>query len=181
MKFKRADGRVIRPSASQASLNDREVESEMRCGISKRILDAIDGQIHVGSCPAFGGVGVKIILLLFGCGPSAVAGFVIPVGVRETIKRVALWSRTHVGQEILEREPSFTDRHSSTAVISESVVIRVQASALHARPSFVFRGLAAGTVPMRRICFPAFAHPFVYLLFPRCRWIEACFSHVLIA
>jgi hypothetical protein len=65
--------------------------------------------------------------------PSAILRLVITIVV-DSLDRVAARPLAHVGQEVLERKPSFADRDSSAAVSMERKCVGIQASRFHGLP-----------------------------------------------
>src|SRR6266705_3294514 len=75
--------------------------------------------------------------LLGCCRPLAIPWLVVSVIV-SSVKRSTFWSKSHIGQEVFETAlapPSPTNLNSSTAVILPTIIIFIQASAFHVRPS----------------------------------------------
>jgi hypothetical protein len=93
-----------------------------------------------------------LLLLLRRC-PTAILFTVITVVV-DTIERAAVRALAHVGEEVLEREPSTANFDAATSVVGEPRVCRPSASSNHTGPSFVRRcvpSTARMTVLERRV------------------------------
>lgn len=93
------------------------------------------------------GIVPSVVLLLGGCGPPAVTGFVVPIvvdpidGMESPARGALSWgTRPHVGDEVLEGLPSGADRNPPGAVILELRVMGVLAAAFQLRPGGVFGG-----------------------------------------
>ena len=84
------------------------------------------------------GAGATVSGLLFRCGPSAVAGLVVPVHV-DAVQTAPGWPLAHVRQEVFESLPSVTDANAAQSVAG---VANASASAQHTAPCLVGRRLA---------------------------------------
>jgi len=80
----------------------------------------------------------RIARLFVSWHPSTVARLVIAVVV-DTLNRMTVRARIHVGLEVLEVLPSFADRNSSTSVVVELWMWLVGASTAHVFPSVINR------------------------------------------
>lgn len=86
-----------------------------------------------------------VVLLGLCIGPSAVAGFVIPVIVDAVNGGAGAGPGSHIGVEAREVMPAFAHSDSSAAVVRKALVVGIAASVLHGGPSGV---LAASLHPM---------------------------------
>jgi hypothetical protein len=78
--------------------------------------------------------------LLFRRCPTAIARFVVPVIVREAIKRMFKGrSLAHVCQEIRKATPSLAGRNAAPAIVFVPGIIGVEAPILHASPNSIRR------------------------------------------
>lgn len=91
-----------------------------------------------------------VSVLLGLCGPSTVAGFVVPVIV-DAVECPAERPWSHVREEVLERvHPSLTDGDSAASVVLPVPGVRISAALAHGGPTVKFRGgSTASAVPMR--------------------------------
>lgn len=81
-----------------------------------------------------------VVCLLSCCGPSAVVGRVVAIGV-DTVKRVfTRWSFAHVSNKVFKREPTLTNRNSSATVIFKPCITGVATPRAYPSP----RGVSAG-------------------------------------
>jgi len=126
---------------------DRDVISEQPCPQSG-VLDAnLSGPI----CHCFGNsvpcdepIGSHVISLLSGARPSTVSRFVVAVLIWIPIKRIAVWSLTHVGAESNKAVvPSVADFNSSTTIQAILVALGVIAAISTTQPSGVLGCLFA--------------------------------------
>jgi hypothetical protein len=87
------------------------------------------------SNPFYGGVfGSSCVSHLFrSCCPSAVSGLVVAVVV-DAVNRKAKRLLAHVGKEVFKDLPSFANHYPSTAVMLETLPIRIGASGMHSSP-----------------------------------------------
>jgi len=80
----------------------------------------------------------SILVLLKAVRPSAVSRH-ISQRVIDAIERVAIWTRSHVGEKVHERcAPAWSDNQSLRAIAVEQLRIRVVAALEHALPDPVF-------------------------------------------
>lgn len=90
-----------------------------------------------------------VVGLLPGSGPAAVAGLIVPVVV-DTVERSADRPFAHVGQEVDEDKPTFTDLDASAMPIA-GVVGASSATLEHGRPGAISgRGEAANACAVRK-------------------------------
>lgn len=83
----------------------------------------------------------RIVALLWTCSPSAVIRRVSTL-IINSLKRVAeAWTLSHIYQEIGSRFPSFANRNTPAAVISECGVLGVLTAIHHMCPRRIFRRL----------------------------------------
>jgi hypothetical protein len=92
-----------------------------------------------------------VICLLFACGPAAIIGLVIAVDVNAVECEARCWL-AHIGKEIDESQPSFTDYYASSTIVAEGFVLRIAATLEHGLPRDVSLGLL---VPFAVPVFPA--------------------------
>lgn len=87
-------------------------------------------------------IAAHVPLLFANRRPPAIPRLIISVVVRIAVNGM-FWrrSRTHVGVEVLELAPAFTDCNSASAVAAPSRPVRVAASLPHTRPRSIFRRL----------------------------------------
>ena|SRR5215467_15713105 len=81
------------------------------------------------------------VLLLFEVGgPTAIAWFVVAVIV-DALKRVVVWSWSHVGVKVFELLPALADFDAASTIVFVAWVVGVLAALPHAAPGFVFRSI----------------------------------------
>lgn len=85
-------------------------------------------------------------------GPSDIPSFVIPVDVNPVNRVSGCRSRPHVGVELLERRPFWTDRDPAPAVVSEADVVRITAPIAHVDPRGVLRSVATAVCGLPISC-----------------------------
>lgn len=79
-----------------------------------------------------------IIGLLFWCGPSTIARFIVPVLIGISVYAFSLWASSHISYKGLKRpKPPRTDHNSTTAVIFICCIGGVKTSSFHVRPNMV--------------------------------------------
>lgn len=116
-------------------------EATVKCGCNHSILTGKNAQVRSNSEGGHNVGSACILALLDGCLPSAVARFIIPVVV-DASNGCSGRSVPHVGKEVLEARPAFTDLDSSSAVMFKAVFSRVLASSPHSLPACVFWAVA---------------------------------------
>ena len=83
--------------------------------------------------------------LLFHCRPLAVAWFVVAVIVDAvqcelcSLADLSRWPAPHIGNKILEFEPSLANFYSACTVTLICSIAWIQATAFHANPRSIFR------------------------------------------
>lgn len=75
--------------------------------------------------------------LLFGRRPAAIARFVIAVVV-DAVKRHSVWSRPHIGEEILKYKPAIADLDSASSIKVPIGCLGIAAPIFHTAPQGVF-------------------------------------------
>ena len=89
--------------------------------------------------------------LLFRGRPAAIAGFIVPVLVRVTVQRCFVRSQPHIGKEVRECRPAFTDRDPATSVEVISGILGIAASLMHGAPTHVRRAACQAMTQMSRL------------------------------
>lgn len=80
-----------------------------------------------------------VVGLLVACGPAAIVGAVVPVGIY-SVNRPALWARSHVSHEGFDGvSPALADSDASAAVVPERPHVLVVATVLHYAPDAIQR------------------------------------------
>lgn len=79
----------------------------------------------------------SVVSLLFSRRPPAIVWRVWPV-IIDAVDGEFKWSWPHIGQKVLERQPSITDDYSTPAVVKELWMARIGAAVFHLCPSMVF-------------------------------------------
>lgn len=80
----------------------------------------------------------RIAHLFSTCSPSTVARFVVSI-VINSIKGMNFgWAQSHIGQEVIELVPSFTDSDSSCAITVKHWLACIAASTIHIKPCPIF-------------------------------------------
>jgi hypothetical protein len=79
-----------------------------------------------------------VSLALGVCDPSAIAGFVIPINVN-AVQHVAIRSRSHIGNELMEAIPALANRDAPPAVVFPRLRVGIAATAAHVLPDCVER------------------------------------------
>ena len=94
-----------------------------------------------------------VVGLLFGGRPAAIAGSIRTVVV-DALERHSQWGLAHIGEEILEDQPSFADRNAACAVGWEFKGFGIEAAGLHRAPASVRgRGRASWSVAVLETAF----------------------------
>jgi len=82
----------------------------------------------------------SIICLFFGCCPSAVAGFVVPVVIGVTVKGSSFWTWPHITQKSLKTiVPLCTHLNSTASVVCKFISMWIGASLFSFCPRLIFR------------------------------------------
>lgn len=93
-------------------------------------------------------VGAAIVLLLFPCGPSYIAGLVVTIIVNALDGVLGRRSRSDIRKERLERfAPAVADADASPAVILVAAIPWIQTACLHVRPDATFRAVTQAVRP----------------------------------
>lgn len=77
-------------------------------------------------------------LLLVPCSPSAIFRSVISIIVNTVNRMFICRTWPHVGNKVVEQEPSFANGNPSTSVMLKEFYIRISAASLHCTPSKIF-------------------------------------------
>ena len=120
-----------RPTAVQAVGDARAPNAGFSCPSSDAVSATIMRQVAAITA---------VLHLLLMCSPSAVAGFVVPVVV-DAVQLEFGRGFAHIGQEVLEATPAFTDANASPPVASIGRVGFIQTSSTHRCPYLISRSL----------------------------------------
>lgn len=82
-----------------------------------------------------------IVLLLFVCFPSTVFKTIIAIIINSS-KRMIVWFFPHVGEEIVKDTPALAYPNPASAIMAIGRQSRIYASANHATPYLICRGVA---------------------------------------
>jgi hypothetical protein len=124
-----SQGAFIRPTAQQSPFYSARTKSEQSFPFAHRMSLSVVGNHAIGT---------SVVRLDGERCPSTVAGLII-AGVVDAVQRVALWARSHVGQESREvRAPFIADGDSSVPVVLIGPLASVVAPRFHGSPRNVF-------------------------------------------
>jgi len=89
-------------------------------------------------------------LLMYGC-PAYIAGFVVSIFIRVTIKRVPPRTLADISEKILKAIPTFANSDTTSTIIFIFDVLRIAASSVHASPNSIKRMACSifSGIPMR--------------------------------
>lgn len=81
-----------------------------------------------------------VIALLFSCGPSAVAGLIVPVNIN-SVESEPSWFFPHISKEVGEIKPPIANRYSSAPILVELRFFAVGTTLNHRPPRLVGTGV----------------------------------------
>ena len=115
---------------------DADVQPSAQFSQRNRLTSKVDATVHP-----------HVVLLLLTRGPATVRWFVVAVRIH-AVKRIAGWTRTHIGQECTEVvAPPVTHHDAATPVSREGMVVRVVAASFRRLPGQVLARFLATHTP----------------------------------
>lgn len=80
-----------------------------------------------------------ILVLLRPCGPSAISGFIVTIGIRKAIKReVFPWATSHISHKAGEILPTLANDNAAAPIKRELFSLWICAALPHASPGPIF-------------------------------------------
>jgi hypothetical protein len=146
------------------------VYTRPQCTAVNSLADGNRAQAETFSVPRVEYRPSLIRRLLDCCSPSAIGGFVVTIVVA-AIKRHAVWTQSHVGDEVSKVVPTCAHSYASAAVILVLVVFGVSATLAGGLPCHVLFGTTPMVIASRSSVLGAILRSQYALLAPTARGI----------